>query len=117
MKLTPEEKLALRKIERQEIQLQKWKKVNGALCIILVAVGIWFMNLLGDVPVNFKDRVEMQAIIYAVAIPKLYFFCGMTGLLIGMTIKNWKGNPERILLLGILKRLQVNDSEPDGGDQ
>jgi len=72
------------------------------------------MNLLGTIPENFKDRMDMQAIIYAVAIPKLYFFCGMTGLLIGMTIKNWKGNPDRILLLGILKRLEENESEQVG---
>lgn len=113
MKLTPVEELALRKIERQELQFQKWKKILVAECVILVAVGVWFMNLLGDIPESFKESIEMQAISYSVAIPMLYFFCGMTGYLIGLTIRNWKGNPERVLLLGILKRSQASESEPD----
>ena len=62
MKLTAAEELALRKIERQELQFQKWKKILVAECIIMVAVGIWFMNLLGDIPESFKDNIEMQAL-------------------------------------------------------
>ncbi|PXA04141.1 hypothetical protein DDZ13_08870 [Coraliomargarita sinensis] len=116
MKLTPAEELALRKIERQELQFQKWKKILVVECVVMVAVGVWFMNLLGDIPENYKESLEMQAVIYSAAIPMLYFFCGMTGYLIGMTLKNWKGNPERVLILGILKRSQAYESEPADGD-
>ncbi len=83
----------------------------------MVAVGFWFMNILGSIPENFKESLEMQAVIYSVAIPVLYFFCGMTGCLIGMILKNWKGNPERVLIVGILKRLQANESEPAASGQ
>ncbi|MFP4352448.1 MAG: hypothetical protein ACLFRP_07340 [Puniceicoccaceae bacterium] len=117
MELTKHEAQALGKIERQELQFQKWKKAIAGLCVIMVAAGIWFMNLLGDIPEDFKGRIEMQAIIYAAAIPYLFFFCGMTGYLIGMLLRNWKGNPERVLLIALLKRSQTNEPEPGGSAQ
>ena len=117
MQLTKQEKLALKKIEREELLFQKLKKLNAALCVLLLALAVWFMSLLGDIPREFEGRADLQAIIYSVAVPTLFLFCGALGYLIGATFKNWRGNPERVLLIALLKKSQANESEPAGTGQ
>jgi hypothetical protein len=56
------------------------------------------------------------ALAYSTAFPKYIFLCAMTGFMIGITIKNWIGDPTRILLVGLAERLE-KESEPAGAGQ
>lgn len=115
MKLTEKETKALRKLQKYERQFRKMRYFFLALCILMVSLGIYTANLLGSIPEKFEGKIELQALFYSSAIPQFYFFCGMTGFIIGITIKNWIGDPNRILLVGLAERLEKESDPVDGG--
>ena len=85
--------------------------------MVLVFATVYMMKVVASIPDSFRGNLEFQAILYARALPTMYLSSIITGGIIGFTMKNWKGNPERTLLLGLTERLYQSDSEPDGARQ
>ena len=115
MNLTEKETKALRKLQKYERQFRKMRYFFLSLCILMIGLGVYTGNLLADIPEKFEGNIELQALLYSTAIPQFYFFCGMTGFIIGITIKNWIGDPNRTLLIGLAERLE-RDSDPVDAD-
>ena len=117
MNFTPQEMKALRKLQKAEKQFQKMKWVLLVLCVVLVFATGYMMRVVASIPESFDGNLEFQAILYARALPTMYLSSIITGGIIGFTLKNWKGNPEKTLIVGLAERLRASDSEPVGAGQ
>ncbi len=116
MKLTEKEIKALRKLQKYERQFHKMRYFFLALCVLMVGLGLYTGNLLVSIPEKFEGKIELQALLYSTAMPQFYFFCGMTGFIIGITINNWIGDPNRILLVGLVERLEKESEQVDAAN-
>lgn len=117
MNFTSQEIGALKKLQKTERQFQKMKWVLLILCIASIVATGYMMRIVASIPERFAENLEFQAILYAKALPAMYLSSIVTGGIIGFTMKNWRGNPERTLILGLAERLNQSNSNPAGAGQ
>jgi hypothetical protein len=105
--MTQQDKAHYEKLRKIEASFQRWKHL--LLWSGLAGVVIWpvmFIRLMG----GMRDTSpEVFAVTLSFAIPSFYAISAGSGLAIGMAIKNWRGDPMRCLLLGLIEEKTKNE--------
>lgn len=106
MQLTPRELRYIEAIKRDEGRRRwyRWVSLFGCLAILVGASGLFYLG--------FKvaqDDLYDGAILFSIAFTKAYFYLAFGACMLGMTIRDWNGNMDRILLL---KLIESSNSQP-----
>lgn len=116
MKLTPAEINALKKLQKHEKNFRKMRYVNLGLFLLLFFVSLngLYVAYKGALEVllsNEGRQSHFVILIYSTTFPPLYVALAFSGGFLAHIIKNWKGNPEKILLIGLAEKLMQASEE------
>jgi len=118
MKLSPEDRKTLEKIRRSEALSKKMRWVLLAIVVILVGLLIHTASELNEFRESIMSDDGFNAEIMAFGLPMFYLrltvSACVTGIFLGLAIKNWNGNKTHQLILGIVDALEKEESEPVG---
>ncbi|WP_146209400.1 hypothetical protein [Coraliomargarita sinensis] len=99
--------------------MMRW--VSVAVLLVLVGLLIHTASEMNEFRESILNDDGFSAEIFAFGLPMLYFrltvFSCVTGILLGLAIKNWNGNRTHQLLIAIVDAIEQDESEPVGAGQ
>lgn len=110
MQFTPQELKLIERLRKQERMWNRTRWILLAMGVLTIGVyayiAIWIFGALGSEELSADD----QALIVAFFWPKVLFGNLLAAVLIGLAVRDWRGNAMRMLVLRLLEDHQ-KDSE------
>ena len=119
MNLSPADRKTLEKIRRTEALSKKMRWVLVAIVVVLCGLLIHTTSQLNEFRDSIMNDGGVDTEIMAFGLPMFYLrltvSACLTGIFLGLAIKNWNGNKTHQLILGIVDAIEKEESEPDAG--
>ncbi|MEY4489405.1 MAG: hypothetical protein RIQ79_1913 [Verrucomicrobiota bacterium] len=105
MKTRLDEFAIAERLRRQEAAFQRWKHLllaSGILQLTTFVAGIYYLkSLIAD-----ANDPMMFAVVLPFAIPMLLILKISGSLVVGICLRDWNGNQNRIILIRLIERLE-----------